>query len=107
MAAMLTAVLFIAGTFVLPQVVGFMVGRARRGHRRRSWEWPVVAAAFFATGWYLFWCLGTGPGPEHGHATCGAAGALLMIPLMLLTPFHAILGAVLQVVLRRGTGTRG
>jgi hypothetical protein len=77
----------------LPQAVGFMAARARRGW----WEWPVVAAAFFATGWYLLWA-GPWSQSEQAHSRCGAAGAVFMLALFVLTPLHAILGLVLGAV---------
>jgi hypothetical protein len=101
MSSELSGILFIAGMFVLPQVVGLMAAGARRGPRARWWEWPVVAAAFFATGWYLLWSLQVGRETEQVHAPCGAAGLALMLGWVLLTPFHAIVGAALQWVVRR------
>ena len=54
----------------------------------------------------LFFEARTGAGVEDGRARCGAAGALLVVVMGLLTPFHAILGAVLQLVLGRVSRTR-
>jgi len=84
-----------------PQAVGAVAGWLLRGKRRlAAWAWPAVAAATFAIGWYEWWNIPTKQVVAEGGRVCGAAGALLIVPLVIFTPLNAVLAAILQWVMR-------
>jgi hypothetical protein len=91
-------VLVLLQLFVFPQLTGFGAAWALRGLRGRAWLWPLAAGADLAVGWYIPWRTAADRAIAEGHRPCGAAGAMLVLPMMFLTPFHTVLGAGLRAL---------
>ena len=92
------AVLLMLMTIGVPQVLGFAISRVSRRAHIRQWVGPAAAALIFAVGWYVAWRIPTRAHEAEGQQVCGAAGALLIVPLMILVPVHLILAYVTQAV---------
>lgn len=90
----------------VPQVLGFAVSRLFRPGQIRPWVAPAAAALIFTVGWYLAWLIPTHAHEAAGQRTCGAAGALLIVPLMVFVPVHVVLAGILQAVAAYTDGRR-
>lgn len=105
------AILLLSGMAAVAQVIGYVLSRLLRKYHRGPWIWALTAGAGFSIEWYLFWSIPARRQAEAGHPACGAAGALLVIGIVVLGPANGILGALLQVlgayVVRRRAQSHG
>jgi len=85
-------------TIGVPQGLGFVVSRVARRAHIRQWVGPAAAALIFAVGWYVAWLIPARAYAAGGQRICGAAGALLIVPLVVLVPVHLVLAGVVQAV---------
>jgi hypothetical protein len=90
-----TLALVLSGMVGVPQVLGFAASRMLR----RVWLWPPAAALIFGVGWYVMWLIPTRAHEAAGERVCGAAGALLIVPLLVLIPVHLFIAGVAQSLL--------
>jgi hypothetical protein len=80
----------------VPQLIGLAASLVVRNSGARLWVGPLVAGAAFAFGW---WFCGAAPvrdAAAQGQRTCGAAGALLIVPLLFVTPANVVVGLLMQ-----------
>jgi hypothetical protein len=103
------AILLLSGMAAVGQVLGYVLSKVLRRFHRGPWVWAVTAGAAFSIQWYLFWSIPARRQAEAGHPACGAAGALLILGMVVLGPANGIIGALLQwlgayVVRRRAAG---
>src|SRR5579862_5537911 len=80
----------------VPQVIGLAASRLVRSGGIRLWLGPVVAGADFAVGWWLWGAAPVREAAAQGQRTCGAAGALMIVPLMFVTPVNVVVGLLVQ-----------
>jgi hypothetical protein len=89
----------VALMFGAPQLIGLAASRVMRSSSARLWVGPIVAGAAFALGWWFWGAAPVRDAVTHGQRTCGAAGALLLVPLLFATPANIVLGLVVQVLI--------
>jgi hypothetical protein len=80
----------------VPQVLGFAASRLSPVPETRDWLWPPAAALIFAVGWYVAWLIPTRAHEAAGYRVCGAAGALLIVPIVVFVPGHLLLAGAMQ-----------
>jgi hypothetical protein len=90
----------------VPQVLGFAISRLFRPAQLRPGVGPAAAALIFTIGWYLAWLIPTRAHEAAGQRICGAAGALLIVPLVVLVPVHVVLAGILQAMAAYADGRR-
>ena len=105
MLSAISAVVVLGAMIVLPQAAGVGVRSLVRSRGIAFWLSALTATLTFAVGWYMLWSIPTRQIVANGGRACGAAGALLILPLMILTPVHALIAAVIQVPRRRRDST--
>jgi hypothetical protein len=93
-----TWILLLTEMVGVPQVLGFAISRLTRKAETRMWLGPVVAALSFAIGLYVAWSIPTQRQIAEGQRVCGAAGALLVVPLVVFVPANLVLGGVIQAL---------
>src|SRR6516165_5687687 len=80
----------------VPQVLGFAASRLSPVPETRDWLWPPAAALIFGIGWYVAWLIPARAHEAAGYRVCGAAGALLIVPMVVFIPVHLIIATVTQ-----------
>jgi hypothetical protein len=80
----------------IPQAIGLGVSRLVSNRNLRFWLGPVAAGTVFALGWWFWGAAPVRDAAAHGERTCGAAGALLIVPLLFITPANVVVGLLLQ-----------
>ena len=73
------------------QMVGLAASRVARNVTARLWLGSVVAGATFAIGWWFWGAASLTEAAAHGQRTCGAGGALVIAPLLFVTPANVVL----------------
>ena len=98
---------------VVPQALSFAIARLACSLRWRIWVGPPVAAAASVLGWYLIMSVHSSRFVELGDGEqlevdrlCGAAGAMLVVGLIVLTSLNGAVAVALQVVTRLVAGRR-
>jgi hypothetical protein len=93
----LSPIVILTAMIVLPQAAGIGVRSLVKNRALASWLGPITATVTFAAGWYTLWSIPTRHVVENGGRVCGAAGALLILPLIIFTPVNALLAAAIRV----------
>jgi hypothetical protein len=92
------AILMIAGMAALAQLLGSVLSRLFRKFHDGPWVWALTAGGVFSIEWYLLLGFPARREAEAGHPACSAAGALLLVGIVVLGPASAIIGALLHVL---------
>jgi hypothetical protein len=90
----------------VPQVIGLAASRLVRSAGGRLWLGPVVAGTAFAAGWWLWGAAPVREAAVQGQRTCGAAGALMIVPLLFVTPVNLVVGILVQGLVGAGESHR-
>jgi hypothetical protein len=88
------------GVFLLTvgvsQLIGLAASRVVRELEARLWLGSIVAGAAFAFGWWFWGAAPVRYAAAHGQRTCGGAGALLLLPLLFVTPANVVAAMIIQ-----------
>jgi hypothetical protein len=80
----------------VPQLIGLAASRVVRNRSARVWLGPIAGGTAFALGWWFWGAAPVRDAAAHGQRTCGAAGALLIVPLLFVTPANVVVGFLVQ-----------